>query len=85
MTLNGRIELYIAKNCDCKNSAFTFSNEKELILAGFMHIEAQIPGNFELDMQRNGLLDDIFFGTNPLNLQELENNIQIMQFPNLLI
>ncbi len=73
MMLNGRIELYIAKNCDCKKSAFTFSNEKELILAGFMHIEAQIPGNFELDMQRNGLLDDIFFGTNPLNLQELEN------------
>ena len=73
MTLNGNAKLYIAKNCDCKQAAFTFSCEKELISVGFECIDAQIPGNFELDMQRNGLLEDPFFGKNPLKLQELEN------------
>ena len=36
-------------------------------------IPAQVPGNFELDMMRAGLLPDLYYGSNILRAQELEN------------
>lgn len=73
MTLNGKATLYIAKNCDIGQSAFSISNEDDLISAEIQSISAEIPGNFELNMVKNGLLEDPFFGTNPLKIQALEN------------
>lgn len=35
-------------------------------------IDAQVPGNFEIDMERAGLLPDLFYGMNPLKAQEME-------------
>ncbi len=36
-------------------------------------VEAQVPGNFERDFERAGLIPDPYFGTNTLQLQKLEN------------
>lgn len=36
-------------------------------------IAASVPGNFELDFQKAGLLPDLYFGTNVLQAQKLEN------------
>ncbi len=38
----------------------------------FLIIDACVPGNFELDMQKAGLLPDLFFGKNLKKAQELE-------------
>jgi beta-mannosidase len=36
-------------------------------------IGAIVPGNFELDMERAGMIDDPYFGANPVKMQELED------------
>ena len=36
-------------------------------------IDAKVPGNFELDLQRAGKLEDPFYGENPLKMQEYED------------
>lgn len=36
-------------------------------------IPAQVPGNFELDLQRAGIIGDPFFGQNVLDMQKLES------------
>ena len=40
---------------------------------GLRSIDAAVPGNVELDLMREGLLDDIYMGVNTLQAQELEN------------
>ena len=40
---------------------------------GCKTITATVPGNFEMDFMREGLLDDIYMGTNTLEAQKLEN------------
>ena len=40
---------------------------------GCKTIDATVPGNFEIDFMREGLLDDIYMGTNTLQTQKLEN------------
>ena len=40
--------------------------------AGLCFHEAQVPGNLELDLERNGLLNDPFYGMNTTQLRELE-------------
>jgi len=77
--LNGKWELYIAPHnqvkdlvewdfmnpdCLCKNT------EKNV---DFIKIDAEVPGNFELDLERVGLLPEIFKGTNTLLCQQYEN------------
>ena len=39
---------------------------------GLCSIDAAVPGNVELDLMREGLLPDIYMGTNTLLTQELE-------------
>lgn len=36
-------------------------------------IKAEVPGNFELDLMREKILPDLYFGTNVLQAQKLEN------------
>ncbi len=40
---------------------------------GCVTVPADVPGNFELDLFRAGLIDDPFFGTNILGLRKLED------------
>lgn len=50
----------------------TFCSVAELASAGFETIPAEVPGNFELDLMREGKLEDLYFSTNTLKAQELE-------------
>lgn len=69
--LDGEWALYIAENRLIKGQ--TFTTESELTGDAFTKIAGRVPGNFELDMERAGLIPDLFFGTNTLKAQELEN------------
>ncbi len=40
---------------------------------GYQTIAAIVPGNFELDFMREGLMDDIYFGDNTVKAQKNEN------------
>lgn len=44
----------------------------DLKAAGFETLRAEVPGNFELDLMREGRLEDLYFSTNTLKAQELE-------------
>lgn len=71
--LDGVWTLYYEQNCNCEATAFEITTVLQLKEHNFKHINAQVPGNFELDMQREGLLPDLFFGKNSLKARELEN------------
>lgn len=77
--LNGKWELYIAPHNQVKDLVeWDFMNPDCLCKdteknVDFIKIDAEVPGNFELDMQRAGLLPDLFLGTNTLLCQKYEN------------
>ena len=50
-----------------------YISDSENINKDSIKLNASVPGNFELDMERAGLTNEPFFGTNILKLQELEN------------
>ncbi|NSW90012.1 MAG: glycoside hydrolase family 2 [Firmicutes bacterium] len=72
-------------NCSCLDLngkwglAYSFNEpEKEYTTiesikkSGMEEIEAVVPGNFELDLQRAGIIEDLFFGTNSYKNRWLE-------------
>lgn len=71
--LDGDWELYIAENQQCAPFAEKITGLDGLLAAGLTAIPGRVPGNFELDMERAGLLPDLFFGENTLLAQNLEN------------
>lgn len=71
--LNGIWRLYIVENKDCKAFADSIFNETQLKAKGFTAIDGSVPGNFELDMHKSGLIGDPFYGENPHKIQSLEN------------
>ena len=72
-SLNGTWTLVVAEHSQVRRHSEPLCTESALQAAGFLKLNGSVPGNFELDLQAAGLLDDPFFGTNPLKLQELEN------------
>lgn len=79
INLNGKWDLYIAPHNQVKDIVdWDFINPDCLCKGNnktvdFIKIDAEVPGNFELDMQRAGLLPDLFMGTNTLLCQQYEN------------
>lgn len=71
--LDGVWTLYFEQNRNCEAVACEISTVSQLKKQGYKSINAQVPGNFEIDMQREGLLPDLFIGKNPLKARELEN------------
>ena len=71
--LDGKWNLYIEENKNCRDFASFISYEEELKNRGINKIEGTVPGNFEIDMMREGLIPDLFSDLNPLIAQELEN------------
>ena len=71
--LDGMWKLYYEQNSLCKEYAYNISSVSELKKTGIKSIDASVPGNFELDMQREGLLPDLYFGKNSLKARNLEN------------
>ena len=65
--------LYVSENRVCRDFAEEICNEDALKSHGIDSIPASVPGNFELDMQKAGLIKDPFYGKNTLDIQKLEN------------
>ena len=65
-------DLYIIPNHEVTNKKFNPKTMSEL-KENYKSIPAKVPGNFELDMMEAGLIEDPFYGTNVLKMQELEN------------
>ncbi len=56
----------------CKEN-IVLTTPAEIVKGGYKTIKASVPGNFELDFMREGLLDDVYMGTNSIKTQKLEN------------
>lgn len=50
----------------------SYTSSEDLIQSGLAIHTGQVPGNFELDLQRNGLIDEPFFGMNIASLFDYE-------------
>lgn len=72
IALCGEWTLYYQKNSEyLRDSCPPITVEALCGRAGC--ISAQVPGNFEIDLQRAGLLPDLFYGQNILQAQKLES------------
>lgn len=71
--LNGDWRLYIAENKECKSFADTLCCESNIKEHGYTAIAGSVPGNFELDMHKAGIIGDPFYADNPHKIQTLEN------------
>ena len=63
--------LVFAHHEACSNKVF--STIAALEESGFPVLPAMVPGNFELDLMKAGLLEDLYYSTNTLKAQELED------------
>lgn len=71
--LDGQWKLYIAANRKYREALTDVTEEKHLLEKNINAIDATVPGNFELDMQKAGLIDDLFFDDNILEELKLED------------
>lgn len=65
--------LTLAPHKEIRQSGFEPLTVAELENCGYPAVPASVPGNFELDLFKAGLIDDPYFGVNTLELQKLEN------------
>ncbi|MBO5270863.1 MAG: hypothetical protein J6B77_08760, partial [Clostridia bacterium] len=65
-------KLAIVPHSDVRNGFYAKTID-ELRLSGRRIFDASVPGNFELDLVREGMLDDPYYGENILKLQKLEH------------
>ena len=84
----GNWRLAWVDNATLCEKAIDFKRAKDVKKGGCRVIDATVPGGFEIDFMREGLLDDIYMGTNTLQTQKYENlhlyyfpkQIEILQF-----
>ncbi|MBQ7321257.1 MAG: hypothetical protein IJW99_04100 [Clostridia bacterium] len=72
-TLNEGWNLTIVPNETLRADRFDPERIDEILNSPYETVPAAVPGNFELDLLRAGRIDDPFYSTNILKLQELEN------------
>ena len=63
---------YVA-NSTFKSKDLHITTANEIIENGLPIINASVPGNFELDFMREGILDDVYWGANSTKTHRLEN------------
>ena len=74
MKLNGQWMLHFIKNEDLRRlQAGSPKSRAALDALGFPCIPAEVPGNFELDLLRAGIIDNPFYGSNVWKMQDFEN------------
>lgn len=61
------------ENATVNANSVSFTTPKQVENYGCKIIAATVPGNFEIDFMREGLLDDIYVGTGSLETQKYEN------------
>jgi hypothetical protein len=71
--LDGTWHLFIEKHKECASIANDLTTLAALQKANFYQTNGSVPGNFELDLVRDGILPDPFLGENPILLQQYEN------------
>lgn len=71
ISLNGSWQLFYEENCKLGDTEYT--KISELKNSGIKTVKAKVPGNFEIDLENAGVIEDIFFGLNPLEAQKREN------------
>ena len=59
------------ENAKCRD--YEITTISDITNAGIYTCKATVPGNFELDLMREGKLDNLYFSTNTLKAQRLEN------------
>lgn len=64
-------KLSYCENRNCQH--LVVRSREDIERLGFPVIAAEVPGNFELDMMRAGLLPDLYYSENTLLAQRLEN------------
>ena len=72
-TLSEGWNLTIVPNETLRADRFDPRRIDEILNSPYETVPAAVPGNFELDLLRAGKIDDPFYSTNILKLQELEN------------
>ena len=72
ISLDGAYTLYYRENHRLRTGE-VFSDIASLSESDLARVAATVPGNFEIDLMKAGVLDDIFFGKNPLDAQKREN------------
>ena len=65
--------LAVIPHAAVKQHGYDFRCAEDCLAAGVDLIPATVPGNFELDLMRAGLLPDLYAGENPLLAQGLED------------
>ncbi len=72
ISLDGDWELFYEENKKLPRGA-EYGTVGTLRLSTFARVDANIPGNFEIDLMRAGVIGDIFYAENPLEAQKREN------------
>lgn len=73
LCLDGAWRLYLAPHAKTRALPSLPVTAAALAASGFTSLEGSVPGNFEIDMMRRGMLPDLYFGENTLRAQRLEN------------
>lgn len=73
ISLGGKWELFIVPHDEVTATGFDPTTKEALDASVYTPIEGSVPGNFEPDMYRAGLIGDPFWSDNILKMQELED------------
>jgi len=72
ISLDGKWQLSWFKNSEYNALTPDLSTIENIGTYNFNTVTATVPGNFELDLFANGIIDDPYFGTNTLKMQDFE-------------
>ena len=65
--------LAFVPNKQAEQNQIDFKTPQDVENSGLQVIQATVPGNYEIDFMREGLLPDVYFGVNSLETQKCEN------------
>ena len=72
------------ENAKVNQENIVLTTPEEVKASNYPIIKASVPGNYEIDFMREGLLDDVYMGTNSIKTQRLEN-LHFTILPSLII
>ena len=73
LKLDGIWSLTLIPNEDVAKNSFDIHTKEHLNRCGYKAIPAEVPGNFELDLVREGLAPEPYFSQNAWDFQQYEN------------
>lgn len=74
LNLNGSWRLFVMTHSDYRKIENSWGSFSQLPLESGIAIEAQVPGNYELDLEKAEKIDGLFYGKNLLKSREMEWN-----------